>query len=391
MVIDSPQSPPQSVQSMEFKGHPRVMISGATLGLGGIRTHLTLLCQLLRKRGVEVSLFANGSDWDQESLARVKAIGVRLLLPPAAFRQTRKLASLYSSLSWPVLVPHKANSLYCIGAGRSHLLLNKLRPKQTLSINHEIVEPPGADSLAGQCAANLDSTVANSKKVAQIMHNFWPQKPIRVIPFLTSDRSAPIPEPRAPVGGGMLRVVYLGRLVEQKRPDQLVRRWREIRQHPVMNPARLDIYGYDPAGKMKAEMEACIAANQLSDQVTLHGEYKLSDLPRILAESDLVVLPSLWEGLPLVLVEAMLKGVPFVATAAGGTEELGLKNPDVIVTSTEWEDFEKGLIQMAERLRAGSINARRLHSWAEDGYGYTTVSRKWLECLCKPRSFFNIQ
>jgi glycosyltransferase involved in cell wall biosynthesis len=105
-------------------------------------------------------------------------------------------------------------------------------------------------------------------------------------------------------------------------------------------------------------------------------------------ESDLVVLPSLWEGLPLVLVEAMSHGVPFVATAAGGTEELGRNNPDVCITGTAWAEFETGLVRMAGRLRSGEINPLRLHAWAEARYGCAVVSAQWLQCLENPRQFF---
>ncbi len=367
-----------------------MIVSGTTLGLGGIRTHLMLLCQLLRKRGVDVSLFATGSHWDEASLDRVQEMGVKINLPPLSLQRFRKLSALHSRLSWPWRVPKTANSLYCIGAGRSHLLMHQLRPRGTTSINHEIVEPPGPNCPAGHCAAGLDTTIANSRKVAELMRTYWPLKPIRVIPFLTSDRSMPAPKPRPAVGARVLRVVYLGRLVDQKRPDLLVKRWQQLSALPGLSPARLDVYGYDPSGEMLKELREYVTTSRLRDRVAIHGQYELSDLPGILSESDLIVLPSLWEGLPLVLVEAMLRGVPFVATAAGGTEELGDQNPDVLVTSTEWQDFERGLACMAARLRVGDFNSIRLHAWAERRYGYAAVSQQWLDCVCEPRTFFGI-
>jgi glycosyltransferase involved in cell wall biosynthesis len=157
-----------------------------------------------------------------------------------------------------------------------------------------------------------------------------------------------------------------------------------------LHPARLDVYGYDPTGEMIEVLRAFVTQSNLSEQVRIHGDYGSDRLPWILAESDLVVLPSLDEGLPLVLVEAMLHGVPFVATAAGGTEELGDGNPEVIVTVKEWEDFETGLLQMAARIRAGQIDALRLHRWAEERYGFASVSERWLNCLQQPRKFFGL-
>jgi glycosyltransferase involved in cell wall biosynthesis len=183
-------------------------------------------------------------------------------------------------------------------------------------------------------------------------------------------------------------VVYLGRLVEQKRPDKLVRRWPELTKDGTLKQANLDVYGYDPDGKMLKDMRDFVSQSATGDRVKVHGEYRLAELPGILDQADVVVLPSLWEGLPLVLVEAMLHGVPIVATAAGGTEELGDDNPDVIITSIEWADFESGLITMAGKIRSGAIDPVRLHAWAESRYGYESVSQKWLACLCQPRVFF---
>jgi len=205
---------------------PLVAVSGTILGLGGIRTHLMLLCHLLRRQGIGVVVFATGANWTSAELAELEAVGVEFHLPPASIRRFRKFCALHSRLTWPLLAPHTANSLYCIGAGHSHFLMHRLRPKGTLSINHEIVVPPAPDSIAGLCAERLDVSVANSRKVAERMREFWPQKPIRIIPFLTSDRPMPVPARKRVGEEGRLRVVYLGRLVTHKRPDQLVRRWQ---------------------------------------------------------------------------------------------------------------------------------------------------------------------
>jgi len=389
---DSPillsSAPSASEPAMEVSNTPRVLISATVLGLGGIRTHLTLLCQLLRRQGIEVVVFATGANWDLDVLAEVEATGVRFVLPPRMLRRSRKLSALYSRLSWPRLTPRSANSLYCVGAGRSHFLMHRLRPGGAVSINHEIVTPPGPQSLAGQCADRLDVSVANSKKVAQRMRQYWPKKPVRVIPFLTSDRPMPVPARRRVGEGSRLHVVYLGRLVAHKRPDQLVRRWQALTAHTELASAHLAIYGFDPEGTMFKQLRAFVSANKLAGKIGIEGEYELNTLPRILAGADIVVLPSLDEGLPLVLVEAMSHGVPIVATEAGGTAELGEGNPDVIVTSTKWEDFEAGLLAMARKIRAGEIESHRLHRWVEARYGYAAVSQQWLNCLLRPQQFF---
>ena len=366
-----------------------VVVSATILGGGGIRTHLALLLRLLRKRGIATTVFATGCCWEPSLLSELEAKGVKFVLPPKVLRALGRMGTLYSALTWPLRVPSAASSVYCIGPGRSHLLMHKLRPKGTLTINHEIAEPPGADSLAGLCARKLDVTVANSRRIAQLMSGYWPDKAIRIIPFLTSDQPM-LPPTRSRVGEtGSLRVSYLGRLVRHKRPDQLVRRWPWIMQQPGMSGARLDIYGGDSDGeRMIDELRAFVGQAKLENIVRIHGAYQMSAVPQILSQTDMVVLPSLDEGLPLVLVEAMTHGVPFVATDSGGTEELGSDNPDVLVTRKKWEEFEAGLLQMAAKIQSGQINSRRVYQWSESRYGYEGVAQKWLDCLLHSQRFF---
>jgi glycosyltransferase involved in cell wall biosynthesis len=190
------------------------------------------------------------------------------------------------------------------------------------------------------------------------------------------------------VGARELRVVFLGRLVEQKRPANLVREWNKLSMRPSLYPARLDIYGGSNDNQTLNDLRQYVHESGQAGNIGIHGEYDLKDLDRILTTADLLVLPSTWEGLPLVLVEAMQRGIPVVATDAGGTEELGMENPDVVITSCDWSDFEKGLLEMAAKFRADQIDSIRLYKWTEKRYGFERVSRLWYECLTDPARFF---
>ena len=366
----------------------QVLVSAGRLGLGGVLTHLRLLCLELRKAGVQVVVFANGSDWPRTKIEEAREAGVRFFLPPEILWNSPRIAAFYSMVSWLWLVPRGAVSLYCIGAGRSHRYLQRLCSARTVSIYHEIVAPPDRTSLSGRCIATADASIANSRKIGEIMARDWPSKPIRVIPFLTTGFDTPSSVARENVPLRQLRVVYLGRLVSQKRPDKLVKEWCHIAAR--LGAARLDVYGNDADGEMLPELRNFVARNKLEDSIQIHGPYDNANLSAILDRADVVVLPSLWEGLPLVLVEAMHRGIPIVACAAGGTEELGHDNPDVIITSCDWEDFVAGLEAMARQIREGKINPARLSSWTNERYGFEKVSSQWLEALLRPRKFFSI-
>lgn len=368
---------------------PSVLISAGRLGRGGVQTHLTLLSQVLLQANAEVVFSATGSDWTLDEITELQRQGVKFLTSPSLLIASRRMAMAHSLLTAPFQARRRFTSLYCISSGRSHNYLHQLVSPETTSIYHEIVSTPMPGSLGWRCANTLDTVIANSEKVGQGIAEQCPNKPICVIPFLTSKNPLPPPLSQPAVGSRELKVVYLGRIVPHKRADQLVKEWNTIASLPPLYPARLDVYGFDPDNdNLLNEMRKFIADRQLSKQICLHGHYTVSQLPEILIQADIVVLPSLLEGLPLVLVEAMQRGIPIVATAAGGTEELGKENPDVEITPLDWDAFIEGLLALSHKLRSGQIDAIRLHRWTESRYGFSTVAEKWKTALMQPNTFW---
>jgi glycosyltransferase involved in cell wall biosynthesis len=118
--------------------------------------------------------------------------------------------------------------------------------------------------------------------------------------------------PREPVPG---RVVGLGRLAPQKRPDLAVRAMSEVRvEHPR---AMLHLAGDGPA---RREIEQLVSELSLGGVVRLLGRH--ADVPELLSEATCLVLTSDYESCPYTVLEAMAAGVPVVATSVGGVPEL---------------------------------------------------------------------
>lgn len=117
--------------------------------------------------------------------------------------------------------------------------------------------------------------------------------------------------PRRVVPG---RILVVGRLAPQKRPDVAVRALARLRErHPQ---AQLDLVAHGP---LEGETTALIDQLALRDHVRLLT--KDADVPGLLAEAACFLLTSDYEGFPYTVLEAMAAGVPVVATRVGGVPE----------------------------------------------------------------------
>lgn len=112
-----------------------------------------------------------------------------------------------------------------------------------------------------------------------------------------------------------LRMIAVGRLVEQKGFDRLVRIVYQLKQEGF--DFELYILG---EGEMRAELEEYISTHELEDTVYLLG---YQDNPySYMATSDLIVCSSRSEGFSTVVSEAVVLGIPVVSTECAGVKEL---------------------------------------------------------------------
>jgi len=105
-------------------------------------------------------------------------------------------------------------------------------------------------------------------------------------------------------------VVFVGRLVPEKRVDLLTGIWSSVLG--TVPRARLLIVGSGPE-EVKLKQRA-------NDGILFLGSQ--ADVTPYLQAADLFVLPSAAEGLSLALLEALACGLPVIATSVGGNPEV---------------------------------------------------------------------
>jgi glycosyltransferase involved in cell wall biosynthesis len=112
------------------------------------------------------------------------------------------------------------------------------------------------------------------------------------------------------------RLLAVGRLVEEKQFDHLIRAFARVRA--IVSDATLTIAGEGP---QRSYLESLIRDLKLSDCVRLHGFVR--DIGALYAEADLFVCSSKLEGFGNVIVEALSYGLPVVSTRCPhGPEEI---------------------------------------------------------------------
>jgi glycosyltransferase involved in cell wall biosynthesis len=147
--------------------------------------------------------------------------------------------------------------------------------------------------------------------------------------------------PRDPVPG---RVLFLGRLARQKRPDLAVQALARV------DGAELQLANDGPE---REAVERLSVELGVAERVSFLG-YR-DDVPALLSQAACLLLTSDYEGASFTVLEAMAAGVPVVATRVGGVEE-ALDGAGVVVEPGDAAAVAAGL----ERVLGDPVAAERL-------------------------------
>jgi phosphatidyl-myo-inositol dimannoside synthase len=122
------------------------------------------------------------------------------------------------------------------------------------------------------------------------------------------------PEPVKEWNKKVLQCVFVGRLVDQKQPMDLVK----IGQKTISKlgqRVRFHVYGDGP---LKSSIENYIRQKGIQDQIILHGWKDFFSMPKALREADIFIQTSRFEGMSAALLQAFASGlVPIVYKCFG--------------------------------------------------------------------------
>jgi glycosyltransferase involved in cell wall biosynthesis len=169
--------------------------------------------------------------------------------------------------------------------------------------------------------------------------------------------------PEAWPGGG-LRLLYVGRLEERKRPELAVAAMRA-----AGIPASLVIAGEGPLARALG-----------GDGVRLLGRVSETDKWRLYDSADLLLFGSTLEGFGLVVAEAQSRGVPVIAAAGTATREALADGESGLLVPPTPAAFGAAIRALADDERRAAMSARarevaRRFDWEACAAGVAEVYR----------------
>ncbi len=158
-------------------------------------------------------------------------------------------------------------------------------------------------------ARRVDAIFAEQKATARRLREELHFQNVAYLPNFRKASPTPPPTPSDP--SQPLRLVYLGRINQQKGIGLIFRLVEYLRSRSI--PVMVGIYG-QVASEYHAEFQSLVDTHA---DVSYHGALQPSEIPVALAGYDVMLFPTRYytEGLPGTIIDAYLAHLPVIATA----------------------------------------------------------------------------
>lgn len=291
----------------------RVCFLAGTLGRGGAERQLIYMLRVLKQAGASIRLLCltRGEPLEEE----VKALGISIEWVGAGARPARLYRIIQSLRRDPPDIfqsAHFYTNLYTAVAGRWLGIRNIGAIRSNL--NNELE----ANGLAGRGDLFLPThLIANSALAREraITRGISPERIDVVLNAVEVERRNGHQNSK---DCGTARVLFVGRLIQVKRPDRFLQVLSRLRRELNGRPVKGVIVGDGPLRPAVEKLARTLGLG--SNELELRGE--LENTSSAYQQADLLMLTSDWEGAPNVLLEAMAHGVPVAATRVGAVPEI---------------------------------------------------------------------
>jgi len=336
---------------------------------GGAERYVQRLGEIWSTEEQEVTIFAPGGAGrpPRERCRGVEYLrmGGRHTVFPAARRYLRRHGRSYDwvidSVSTRPFFAHR------VVGGRAIVLYHQMaidvwnvefRPPVSW-IGRRVVEPHWARAMRGAYVISVSASTAQDLATRGI-------NSIAIVP----PGRDPTSSPDARSLKASPRLLFMGRLARQKRPDAAIAAFRLI--HRQFPGARLDVLG---DGYMRPILE------KIGEEgVHIHGFVTEDEKNRYLDAADLMLIPSTREGWGIIAVEAAAHGVPVVAYDVGGLRDSVVHLRTGVLCAPHPKAAAEAAVGLLSDPRAWGRMSSQAQEWAGQ-FTWNRTAREVMEVL----------
>ena len=168
-------------------------------------------------------------------------------------------------------------------------------------------------------------------------------------------------------------LLFLGRLVPEKRVDLLLRAFQRLRPEGwklVLVGDKSDTGGYT------TKLLQVAASDR---NIVFTGELQGAALSEIVRGAGLFVLPSDVEGLPLALLEAMHEGIPTIASNIPVHLQVLGRDRGLLFRTGDLDDLQDRLAWAVTHPQQMRAMARRAKGYVQSHHNWDVITRKYLD------------
>ncbi|MDJ0843333.1 glycosyltransferase family 4 protein [Crocosphaera sp.] len=219
----------------------------------------------------------------------------------------------------------------------------------------------------------LSGLVCVSRFIEQTLFKTTTPTRIKCIPC-----GAPVPQTTTKKPSDQLKIVYVGRLVEEQKQISLLTKafCRTVREVPNTEAI---IYG---SGSKQKAVEKIIAQQAQDIPVKLGGRLNSDQVQKHLLDSHVIVLLSDYEGLPIALMEAMACGVvPVCLRIRSGIPELVEDGVTGLLVDDRGDSFVAAIRRLQQETGLWEKLSQGARAKIEADYSDTVAADQWADFL----------
>jgi glycosyltransferase involved in cell wall biosynthesis len=167
-------------------------------------------------------------------------------------------------------------------------------------------------------------------------------------------------------------LVFLGRLVPEKRPDLLIQAF----QHLQPEGWKLVLVGAEDSSDFRSYLHNLANGNK---NIIFTGQLLRDRLAEIVRGSGLCVLPSDMEGLPMAMLEAMSEGIPVIASDIPPHEQLLAPDRGILFRRGEVKSCIEKLDWALSSEDALQQIASRAKKYVTSHYNWDVITTQFLD------------